>query len=293
MRFLRLAAASALMVVTANCSLAVDGTGPDGVVVGDAAGSLPDGGHAGMPSPDASSGVGLPEASPAIDAGAVGEAGGGSLCAMGNLLFCEDFEHGSMAWTASTTRGSIAIDPSRAYRGTHSLHARTEAVTVNSQPMIGAGYTHLFLLPPPFPFFVRMFVYMPSPAPPSVGAFVDILQSVPPYAGLQLNMRPPGGYLGGTGYNGLDCDWSAATDLVPPDSWACVELEIDGPPTDVVHVFLSDVELSGMREGLPADVPPLGLLQVGLGYFAANAQPAADLWIDEVAVDDKRIGCTR
>jgi hypothetical protein len=287
MRFVRAAAALVTTIATASCSLALDGTGADGA--GDAATGGVD--SAAGASPDAGlAGPGGPEASPAVDA--VGEVGGESLCTTANLLFCDGFENGSGAWTVGTTHGSVAIDPSRAYRGTHSLHARTEAVTGNSQPALGAGYGHLFLPAPPFPLFVRMFVYMPAPVPPSVGAFVNVLQAIPPYAGMQLNVRPPGGYLGGTGYNGLNSDWSAANDLVPADSWTCVELEIDGPPTNTVRVFVSDVELTAMREGLPASVPPLGLLQVGLAYYAANAQPAADLWIDEVAVDGKRIGCS-
>jgi hypothetical protein len=233
-----------------------------------------------------------------IDAGstgaaASGEAGGDSLCAAANAIFCDGFENGSGAWAPTTASGSIAIDSSKAYRGTHSLHAQTEAVTDTSQPKIGAGYTHLFVPTPSFPVFVRMFVYMPSPVAPSVGAFVNVLQAIPPYAGVQLNERPPGGYIGGTGYNGLDTDWSASSDLLPTDSWSCVEIEIDGPPADTVHVYLWDTELAAMREGLPASVPPLGLLNVGLAYFAANAQPASDLWIDEVAVAGTRIGCTQ
>jgi hypothetical protein len=289
LRFVRVAAALGATIATANCTLALNGTGADGT--GDAAaGALPDAGLAGTSS-EKDSGFGAPGTSPGIDA-AVGAAGGGSLCATANLLFCDGFENGSSAWTAAATHGSVVIDSSKAYRGAHSLHAQTDAVTGTSQQKLGAGYGHLFVPAPAFPVFVRMFVYMPSPVPPSVGAFVNILQSLPPYAGVQLNVRPPGGYLGGTGYNGLDSDWSSANDLVPANSWACLELEIDGAPSNLVHVFVSDVELTAMREGLPADVPPLGLLQVGLAYYAANAQPATDLWIDEVAVDGKRIGCS-
>jgi hypothetical protein len=108
-----------------------------------------------------------------------------------------------------------------------------------------------------------------------------------------LNFRPPSGFLGGTGYNGLDSDWSSAGDLLPTDSWTCVELEFEGPPANVVHVFLSGAELQAMRHALPGDIPPLGILKVGLSFFQASAQPQADMWIDEVAVDSARIGCAR
>jgi hypothetical protein len=294
MRFVRLAAVCGTAIVTANCSLALDGTAPDDV--GDAATGGVDSARGWIP--DAALASDAPGAHPPVDdaAASVGsdsQAGGGSLCTSANVLFCDGFENGSSAWTVFSAHGSVAIDSSKAYRGRHALHARTEAVTGTSLPMIGAGYGHTFASSLPFPLFIRMFVYMPSPVPPSVGAFVDVLQNASPYAGMQLNIRPPGGYLGGTAYNGLDSDWSATSDLLPPDAWACVEIEIDGPATNLVRVFLSDVELTAMREGLPSDVPPLGILQVGLGYYAANAQAASDLWIDEVAVDGSRIGCSR
>jgi hypothetical protein len=277
-----LAAVCGIAIATTSCSLALDGTGPDGA--GDAA----------TRGVDSSAGSGSFDAGRPIEAASGGAAAAGeSLCVAANVIFCDGFENGSSAWTPTTASGSVAVDSSKAYRGAHSLHAQTEAVTGTSQPKIGAGYTHLFVPSPSFPLFARMFVYMPSPVQPSVGAFVNVLQSIPPYAGVQLNERPPGGFIGGTGYNGLDTDWSAASDLLPTDSWSCVEIEIDGPPTNTVHVYLWDTELTAMREPLPASVPPLGLLNVGLAYFAANAQPAYDLWIDEVAVDGSRIGCSR
>jgi hypothetical protein len=220
------------------------------------------------------------------------DAGNPSLCATAGLLFCDGFENGAGAWTPSVTGGAIAIESGRVYRGAFALHARVNAVTGNNPTVVA-----IFQFKPaqawPFPTFVRMFVYLPSPVPPSVGAFVDVLQNQAPYPGLELNFRPPSGFLGATGYNGLDSDWSSSGDLLPTDSWSCIELEIEGPPTNVAHVFASGVELPAMQHALPMDVPPLGILSIGLTYYHANAQPQTDLWIDEVAVNGARIGCAR
>jgi len=220
-------------------------------------------------------------------------AGGSSLCATAGLLFCDGFENGPGAWKPVTTGGSVALDGSRAFRGAHSLHARTNAVPGQNLPQLYAHFDQTFAQALPRPLFVRMFVYLPSPVPPSVGAFIDVVENAAPFPGVQLDFRPPTGLLGGMGYNGLDTDWSSSTDLLPADSSACIEMEIDGPPSNIVHVFLSGAELPAMQHALPVDVPPLAVLRVGLGYYQAMSQPESDLWIDEIAADGARIGCTR
>jgi hypothetical protein len=209
------------------------------------------------------------------------------------MLFCDDFENGPSAWTAQTMGGTVAIDSARAYRGAYSLHAQTSSVPVQNTPQLVAAFKHEPSQAWPLPMFFRMFVYLRSPVPPSIGALVDMLENASPYPGIQLNFRPPDGFFGATGYNGLDTDWSSSNDLLPTDSWVCVELEVEGPPTNVVHVFLAGTELPAMQHALPAAVPPMGVLEVGLSFFRANTQPQADMWIDEVAVDAARIGCGR
>jgi hypothetical protein len=137
-----------------------------------------------------------------------------------------------------------------------------------------------------------MFVYMPSPfAPQNIGQFIDVIAAQSPNQGVQLNARPTTGYFGGTGWNGLDTDWSSPNDVMTLDAWQCIELGIEA--TGLVHVFVDDRELSAMQHVLPATPPAFGLLKVGLAFFQAAPQAAYDAWIDEVAVDGAHIGCGR
>jgi hypothetical protein len=322
MRLSRLAAGCATIAVAASCSLSLEGSGPEdvGIEAGAVDGWVapPDGGsHPGNgpgasaesgvvgaafdaqlasdapPAQDATfapeSGAGLPTSgpSPTLDGGAP------SLCGNAGLLFCDGFENGSIAWGPVESGGTIAVDDSRAFRGRHSAHAQIGAVSGNDQPTVRAAFQHTFLVPLPSPLFVRMFVYLPAPVPPSVGAFLDVVQGLAPFSGVQLNFRPPTGYLGGTAYNGPNDDWSSQGDVLPTDSWQCVEMELEGTSDKVVsHVFLGGNELPEMKRSIDGNVPPLNILAVGLSFFQANAQPQTDLWIDEVAADKNRIGCT-
>jgi hypothetical protein len=67
-------------------------------------------------------------------------------------------------------------------------------------------------------------------------------------------------------------------------------MEIDGAGK-AFHAYLDNVELFDLAHALAGTPPTLSDFQVGLGFFQASVQPAADLWVDEVAVNGSRIGC--
>jgi hypothetical protein len=319
MRLSRLAAGCATIAVAGGCSLNLSGNGPEdaaveaGLVDVSAAlgndGSTPNIGTgsgdsgvvgAALDASLASDGQPAGDAPSATESGSVSgpppvvDGGTPSLCGKPGLLFCDGFENGLLSWGPSVSpRATIVIDDGRAFRGTHSAHAQIAAVTGNDQPTLGAAFEHTFPVPLPSPLYVRMFVFLPSPIPPSVGAFLNVVEGIAPFAGVQLNFRPPTGALGGTSYNGPNDDWSSQGDSLPTGSWQCIELELEGRSDKVVaHTFLGGVELAGMQHTIDGNVPPLGILAVGLSFFQANVQPQTDLWIDEVAADANRIGCT-
>lgn len=237
----------------------------------------------------ASDGIALQDA-PAAHDGPVFDAplgGGPSRCLAAGVLFCDGFEFGLGLWTPQLTGGQAAPDTTRAYRGTFSLHAHVDAVS-QSGP-VKAVEQHYQSLPADV--FVRMFVYLPSPFPPSSPAFVDVLGGSSPYAGVQLRGQPPG-VVAATAYNGPTDDWQSATPM-PLDQWTCLEIESDGP-SQTFRAWLDDVPLTDLTLTFPSALPPLGTVQVGLGYFTPSVpQGASDVWIDEVAVDGSRIGCAK
>jgi hypothetical protein len=213
--------------------------------------------------------------------------GGPSRCLSAGVLFCDGFEFGAGLWTPQLAGGQAAPDTTRAYRGTFSLHAHVDAVSQGGP--VQAAEQHFQVLPADV--FVRLFVYVPSPFPPSSPALLNVLSGAPPNAGVQLRGQPPG-VLAATAYNGPTDDWQSVTPM-PLDQWTCLELESDGP-NQTFHAWLDDVPLSDLTLTFASPLPTLGIVEVGLGFFAPTVpQAASDVWIDEVAVDASRIGCAK
>ncbi|HTQ46310.1 MAG TPA: hypothetical protein VMI75_26320 [Polyangiaceae bacterium] len=261
-----------------------------------------------------SSGIG-PDASTGSDASKVGSPtdggvsdgntadvplgeGGASLCNDGGaFLFCDGFEDTNLSDNWSQTQYANAPPPQadsvHYYRGTHALHARTYAVVDAG----AAAYSTIQKLASsgswPAHFFTRLFVYQPSPSPPSPEGLLDLINTTSPYAGIELISNPlgPSGGLATFTYNtSTDQGWPSDAGLAL-DQWVCFEVEVD-TFNSVSHVYMNGVEvtaLAGMKLGLPA----LGNVSVGMSFFSPIAgQKEEDSWIDEVAVSTSRIGCS-
>jgi hypothetical protein len=221
--------------------------------------------------------------------------GGLSRCGAGGaFLFCDGFEDTTLSDNWSQSQYGNAPPPQadsvHYYRGTHALHARTFAVADAGVP----AYSTIQKLASsgswPAHFFTRLFVYQPSPSPPSPEGFLDLVNTSSPNPGMELLSNPSGGLATFTYNSGKDQAWNSDAGL-PLDEWVCFELEVD-TFNGVSHLFMNDVEvaaLSGMNLGLPA----LGNVSVGMSFFSPTAgQGQEDAWIDEVAVSTSRIGCS-
>lgn len=234
--------------------------------------------------------IGRPDAGTAGDAGSVLTPGGPSLCASAGFLFCDGFEGTLSAWVVDTSGGEVAIDTTRAFHGTHSLHAHTDAVAVGLMPFQKAYVDHQQTWP--LIMFVRAFLYIPSPyVAQSAAGVLNTFQSVLPYAGAEIDLLPNTERLAFNGFNdpSLSGNISSSTALTL-EAWHCLEMEIDGE-NQAFHAYLDDVELHDLSHDLAGMPPTLDVLQVGLGFSQALLQPAADVWVDEVAVNGSRIGC--
>jgi hypothetical protein len=220
-----------------------------------------------------------------------GETGPPSLCAQEAYLFCDGFEQSILTnWAAiSTTGGQAGLDSTHVYRGRRALHANTyailEAGTSESAYVMKYGAT-----PWPTHFFTRMFVYMPSPPPTFTFNILDLQQNGGSYTGLELRVKPSELLGMVTFLTPADQQWQSSDASVGFDQWMCFELEVD-TAAETEHVYVNDVEVTDLAQGNLA-LGQLGNVIVGLGFAQANPQPSYDVWIDEVAVDSARIGCT-
>ena len=202
--------------------------------------------------------------------------------ASSSTLLCDDFEHGldPATWTISTTgAGAAAVDTVQAHSGSHAFHSSSPAVT-SSVDDLHAQLVHEIPPPMPAPAYVRMWVYFATPG--AEGAeIVAAFQDHSPYNGLQVQVvsgqyaindwTPPGAF--------------ANEGAVTTDAWTCLEWEVD---TSASALWLGATESGSLPVPVPDD---LGAVRFGLTFMPANAQPAYDLWVDDVVVATERVDC--
>ncbi|HEX6277512.1 MAG TPA: hypothetical protein VFZ53_30925, partial [Polyangiaceae bacterium] len=229
---------------------------------------------------------------------------GASRCGTG-LDLCDDFE----AATVNTTRWRVqgpapTIDSTRAARGMRSVHFQT---TDN-----GLSLLHTTAI---FPatnntYWGRVFVYFDTMPTAPEWAHWSIAAAVG--GGNDAEIRVGGQYdntenrFGVGTDHGPTGDWTIldedSGDAVPVDTWICVEWLHKGD-TDETRFYWDGVELPSLRtsateHGGPSTqqylLPEFESVYVGWWLYQPETMPEEfDVWIDEVAFDGERIGCSR
>jgi hypothetical protein len=216
---------------------------------------------------------------PAVEAGA-GEASSNGCD--GALVFCDDFEGGPRDWRTQTIQGGTAVvDTTHPRSGAHSLHARLPPTgSAGAQEQAYLVRTQSWVQP----FFVRVWVYLPSPFQKSPTTF------------LNLNTGSGGTavfYLGSTGGAtivtfGAVGDASGSAAPIKLDTWVCLEEEFDG---NVANVWLDGQPQPLLNLRFPVKNEDVSM-SVGISYAASQPSDSAyEAWVDDVAVDIKRVGC--
>ena len=100
--------------------------------------------------------------------------------------------------------------------------------------------------------------------------------------------------VGTDGGNSGDWTDSDRTKLVPTQTWICAEFQFDGP-TNTFHVWWDDMErptlTSGPSKHASFTMPTFNSLW--FGWWMYNLAEPQEIWIDEIAVDYKPIGCSK
>ena len=264
------------------------------------------GGAAGTPGSGGSAGA-------AAAGGSYGGAGGWSLgaasrCAGSPYAVCQDFEstaEGAIPggdWSLPGTNygvGTVVVASDYAARGSHSLK-----VTIPTGSSSAEHYLQLKNLGPlANGHFGRIFFRVHSP---TTTPFVhwDLILGAGPYLG--QNRRIRWGVTGsgiGTGngnwswiYNIEQGDTGTGSSVHPvANSWMCVEWQWD-PANQQVRFYFDDAEVQAFHldtklpNGTALQVPTFSTLSFGLAkYQSTNADLV--FWIDEIALDTRRIGC--
>ena len=241
--------------------------------------------------------------------GTGGEAPALPGCQPGKYIICEDFENTNIGdipqgWTKHGDPVSVAAD--QAANGKHSLKM---GPIVNGERRI---YHDASALPSGHWGRIRYKVQLPVPDA-FVHSTIVALHGVGPTTGIQevrvvdtvkedkdgWNNDGNGShiqYLYNVQPNGAEFGKGSAYDWYYEDKWHCVEWHIDGP-TQSYDLYLDGARLDqisiangpGKYEG--SEIPDtFSEVRVGWTNYQ-NAPPGFTAWIDDVALDDQRIGC--
>jgi hypothetical protein len=245
-----------------------------------------------------------------IDAGAR-DGGGAANCVTAGTELCDDFESGAIdtkIWHVNKPTGSasVTVDAVHAHSGRYAVHVKV-VPNQQSTAMIDEAVT--------FPatsnsFYSRMFVYFSPDIPVAMNADfhtgfmfgtgnndkgttqlgMGMIGSAKQYLGYSIFFGAPKFEFG---------PWSKT--LIVANQWICIELFEDGsnPMTEVRQVWVNDIELADLRSNSamaggtqnPNHLPPK-FAGVSFGLWEYHPIPTlSDMWIDDVRVSSKKIGC--
>ena len=322
--------AIALGLAVACSSSSDDGTTPSG---DDDAGSTSSSGSSGASSSSSSSSGSSSGSSGGGDAGTdaadASDGGGGrdlstdkskflgaSRCATSGLQLCEDFESGTLDKTIWSVVGTApVIDGMKFARGAKALH-----ITMNSN---GASYIKETKT---FPatnntYWGRAFIYFAS-LPTVSGAFnyAHWTFAAASGTGVAGEIRLSGQLQDGKNLFGVGTDNKSATGTgdwtnsdkdpmnmpapVPTATWMCIEWEHNGAANEtkfywdaVEHPSLATTTTKhGTSDGLGANpyvLPTFNAVWVGWQEYQTQPNEKWEMWVDEIGIDPKRIGCVQ
>jgi hypothetical protein len=252
------------------------------------------GGADDLAQPPREGGVDLPPPPP--DMASVELGANPSKCAsIAATSLCESFEAGISAyWGQKNSNGSITLDATKAYRGTHSVKLHANAVAAGTSVDVRLTETKTFTVVPA-DFYVRAFYYLPS-APVNGVQLYSAVQNTSPYYGVQV-LDSPGGFLAhGDSISGGA--YHRSNTIQPPTNrWFCLEwhIHVGDAATGLQQVWLDDNEVVDLKFVEPTSPPAgFGTLSIGYEFFSPSvANPASDAWVDEILIDTQRVGCVK
>ena len=228
----------------------------------------------------------------ALGAGGVGGYGfmGASRCATAGTQLCESFESDLDAtlWTTTSTGdATVTVDAMHA-RGTKALHVKTIA---------GSGHAYITERRT-FPatgntLYARMFLWFEDGI--TTQGHFSLVEGAG--TGTAAVARFGGQFqeFGVGTDHGMSGDWTDHdTVLIPSKQWICVEVEFDGA-ANAFHVWTDEVHRTALDSGANrhASFVMPQFTSLWFGWWMYNATEPQDLWIDEIAVDSKPIGCAK
>lgn len=236
----------------------------------------------------------------AIDAGAVLGTGSDGCSALGAVTLCDGFEPPDLdqLWDTNvgveigstwTTMNGAAIDTTVAHRGAGSLHLTMPAVAAGS--VSSAQIAEASKFPAGSVVYIRVWVLLTS-----LSATSNTIRLM----GIDNNTGADPGEAVELGPSGLSAQvYGVATAAgngiqpVPLGQWLCMQFEVQVATSSSGSVALTTNAMSSSIS-LVATQPNPSLQRMMLGAFyyrAPDAQPALDVWFDDLILDTQPHGC--
>jgi hypothetical protein len=231
------------------------------------------------------------------------DASDGACCPSGSgTAVCQGFEEAiASPWefSASSDASRPAPDDAHAHCGRRSLHVHSDAIPAGGDFSSMVAETRTFADPAfSAEVFARAWVFLPPAfqlgdgASSNFASLFEVTQGVDPFGGVAAQFSSSSlniAYWPGTGH------FQAGTHALMRDVWTCVEWHVrygDGDGTS--EIWVDDeptpwVHFEGMRT---KPSPAYSRFMAGIFFTGSPvAQPPLDLWLDDLVVDNKRIGC--
>jgi hypothetical protein len=306
----------AVLAVLAGCEPGLISQMPQ-KISGDDAGPAATGGSgggtedAGAASQDAGHDAGAPDAGPhdagstTVDSGTHDAGSGGGSDGGCAGLFCEDFETGSLkttVWTRkeiSSASNSITVQSAKAAHGNYAVvfHAKggTERAMMFNENLPLALQKH---------YFGRLY-YFTTGFPSESGGHSAYVTSSNTLAGFPYEDHhlEVGSYLGGpnaewqlTYWTGDGPEYIGGGGTIPKNQWFCLEWEFNDAPDQIAVWVDGDGTTQGaafrnIHNNSSNLVTLFTTLGLGFRTWHPIGAPDIDLYIDDVVLDTKRVGC--
>lgn len=199
-------------------------------------------------------------------------------------LFCDGFEDALLsAWGWRTEMsGSVVRGTSRTRRGSGALQARTtagsgKASIASSFSAVGSG-----------DLWFRAWFYVPSGYSMATVSMLALTEGSSPWAGVAVQAVS-----GDRGHIWIGPEGTAATSTttIPRDRWFCYRAHIEISSAAGVMEAWIDETLIGRHTGVDTQ-PASAYSSVITGIeWSSSAQTTAEIWVDDVVVDDSLIEC--
>lgn len=261
------------------------------------------GGGGGATGTGGSAGGGGGEAAIPMVGGAGGDPGPGSHpgpgCDGAGYAICEDFESTSVGAVPAgwMQRGDASVSDAQAAHGQHALEIGAAAngarrIETDASALGARHWGRIYYkvrLPVPGVFVHSTLVALQGQGPTRGNGEYRIVDTVKQAGGAHqflYNVQPSGPEFG----TGSSYDWTF------DDGWHCAEWLIDGD-AQAYQFFIDGQEVVSIRKDNGAgnyagtDIPPIfDTVKVGWNNYQ-HASGGFVAWIDDVAMDDERIGC--